>query len=198
MKTHTLATSRALVTAALALLLAPGAAFAQAHADSHANTNTNAYAGEQGRAIKSLADSDIAGLLAGQGAGFAKAAELNGYPGPAHTLELRERLGLSAEQVAASEALMAEHKRRARELGASLVDAERRLDALFAHRRADPALVDEATRAVGLLQARLRAEHLNTHLAQTALLNTEQIRAYDRLRGYAPAGGDATPHHGRH
>lgn len=210
MKTHTTATARAIVMAAVALLLAPGVGMAQAHPNANTSSTTNgtpsattsgtgnAYAGEQARAIKSLADSDIAGLLAGQGAGFAKAAELNGYPGPAHTLELRERLGLSAEQVAASEALMAEHKRRARELGASLVDAERRLDALFAHRRADPALVDEATRAVGLLQARLRAEHLNTHLAQTALLNTEQIRAYDRLRGYAPAGGDATPHHGRH
>jgi hypothetical protein len=201
-KTHTLATARSVVTAALALLLAPGAAFAQAHANGNTNATTNAttnaYAGEQTRAIKSLADSDIAGLLAGQGAGLAKAAELNGYPGPAHTLELRERLGLSAEQIAASEALMAEHKRRARELGASLVDAERPLDALFAHRRADPAHVDEATRAVGLLQARLRAEHLNTHVAQTALLNAEQVRAYDRLRGYAPAGSDATPHHGRH
>jgi hypothetical protein len=194
MKTHTTAPTRAIVAAALTLLLAPAAVLAQAHA----SATTSAYAGEQARSIKALADSDVAALLAGQGAGFAKAAELNGYPGPAHTLELRERLGLSAEQIAASETLMADHKRRARELGASLVDAERRLDALFAQRQADPAGVDEATRAVGLLQGRLRAEHLNTHLAQTALLNAEQVRAYDRLRGYAPAGSDAAPNHGRH
>jgi hypothetical protein len=194
MKTHTTAPTRAIVAAALTLLLAPAAVLAQAHA----SATTSAYAGEQARSIKALADSDVAALLAGQGAGFAKAAELNGYPGPAHTLELRERLGLSAEQIAASETLMADHKRRARELGASLVDAERRLDARFAQRQADPAGVDEATRAVGLLQGRLRAEHLNTHLAQTALLNAEQVRAYDRLRGYAPAGSDAAPHHGRH
>jgi hypothetical protein len=198
MKTHTTAPTRAIVAAALTLLLAPAAVLAQAHASATTSATTSAYAGEQARSIKALADSDVAALLAGQGAGFAKAAELNGYPGPAHTLELRERLGLSAEQIAASETLMADHKRRARELGASLVDAERRLDALFAQRQADPAGVDEATRAVGLLQGRLRAEHLNTHLAQTALLNAEQVRAYDRLRGYAPAGSDAAPHHGRH
>jgi hypothetical protein len=190
MKTHARARARAIAVAALVTLLAPGVALAQAHA--------SAYAGEQTRAIKSLPDSDVAALLEGQGAGFAKAAELNGYPGPAHTLELRERLGLSAGQIAASEALMTEHKRRARELGVALVDAERGLDALFAQRQADSARVDEAARAVGILQARLRAEHLNTHLAQTALLNNEQIHTYNRLRGYTPAGADAHPQHHRH
>jgi Spy/CpxP family protein refolding chaperone len=175
--------------AALVVLLSPAIALAQTHA--------SAYAGEQTRSIKSLTDSDIAALIDGQGAGFAKAAELNGYPGPAHALELRGQLSLSTEQITASEALMTEHKRRARELGTSLVDAERRLDALFAHRQADPARIDQAAREVGLLQARLRAEHLNTHLAQTALLNAEQVLTYNRLRGYTPAGSDAASHQHR-
>jgi hypothetical protein len=40
------------------------------------------YTGEQTRIIKSLAEGDIAALLKGEGMGMAKAAELNGYPGP--------------------------------------------------------------------------------------------------------------------
>ena len=46
------------------------------------------YAGQQARAIKSLSDEDIAALLKGEGMGMAAAAELNGYPGPAHVLQL--------------------------------------------------------------------------------------------------------------
>jgi hypothetical protein len=157
------------------------------------------YAGEQSRSIKSLSDSDVAGLLAGQGAGLAKAAELNGYPGPAHTLELKDRLGLSAAQTAATEALMAAHKARARELGASLVQAERKLDLLFAQKVAHADAVEQASRDVGLLQAQLRTEHLKTHLNQTALLNSEQIQAYSALRGYGEAAaGNKNEHQHKH
>jgi hypothetical protein len=44
------------------------------------------YAGQQTRAIKALAPEDLAALRNGEGMGMAKAAELNGYPGPAHVL----------------------------------------------------------------------------------------------------------------
>ena len=152
------------------------------------------YAGQQARDIKSLSPSDIAGLMAGQGAGFAKAAELNGYPGPAHTLELKQQLGLNAQQLAASEALMASHQARARALGAALVDAERKLDALFAGQQANTESIDSATRDIGLLQARLRAEHLATHVTQTALLDGHQIERYSVLRGYAePKAAESAP-----
>lgn len=55
------------------------------------------YAGMQARQIKSLSDQQIADLKAGRGMGLALAAELNGYPGPSHLLELSEQLGLSAD-----------------------------------------------------------------------------------------------------
>ena len=177
----------------VAALAAAGVAGAAAEAPS------GGYAGQQARAIKALSEQDIAGLLDGQGAGFAKAAELNGYPGPAHTLELQDRLGLSPGQVAASQNLMAAHKARARALGATLVDAERKLDALFARQQASPESIDSTTREIGALQARLRAEHLATHLTQTALLDVHQVARYNVLRGYAdakaaePAAGTAVP-----
>ena len=56
------------------------------------------YAGQQARAIKALSDDDIAALRAGEGMGMAKAAELNGYPGPVHVLALAAQLGLTEDQ----------------------------------------------------------------------------------------------------
>lgn len=146
------------------------------------------YAGQQSREIKSLSEQDIAALLAGQGSGLAKAAELNGYPGPAHVIELAAQLDLSAEQREASERLMNSHKARASKLGADVVQAERELDALFAQRRAEPEAVARAAARVGELQAALRTEHLNTHLLQTQLLSAHQIQRYQALRGYAANG----------
>src|SRR5215470_4427129 len=43
---------------------------------------------------------------AGRGFGMAFAADQNGYPGPMHVLELKDRLKLSAEQVAKMETLV--------------------------------------------------------------------------------------------
>jgi Spy/CpxP family protein refolding chaperone len=156
------------------------------------------YAGQETRPIKSLATNEVTALAQGQGMGFAKAAELNGYPGPMHVLELAQGLELSPEQRSASERLLGEHKARARDLGARLIDAERALDRLFAERQADASAVDAATRRVGELQATLRAEHLNTHLQQTALLSLEQIGRYAVLRGYGPAPASAPAGHGHH
>ena len=56
------------------------------------------YAGQQTRAIKALSPEDIAALRNGAGMGMAKAAELNGYPGPAHVLALAAQLGLTKNQ----------------------------------------------------------------------------------------------------
>jgi Spy/CpxP family protein refolding chaperone len=167
----------------VALLITAATVLSSANAWAQASP----YAGQESRPIKSLSAADIHALNQGQGMGFAKAAELNGYPGPMHVLEHARRLDLTPEQRSASEKLMAEHKARAREMGARLIDAERALDRLFAERQADAATVDAATRRVGELQAALRAEHLKTHLAQTALLDAQQIERYQVLRGYARA-----------
>ena len=64
------------------------------------------YAGEQQRAIKSLSEKDIADLQAGQGMGLAKAAELNGYPGPAHVLEHADALRAPAAVEPAQDVLL--------------------------------------------------------------------------------------------
>ena len=159
------------------------------------------YAGQQARDIKALSDTERQALVDGQGMGYAKAAELNGYPGPAHVLELAPQLGLSPRQLEATRALMTEHKAQARTLGAALIAAERALDEAFAQRRADEATLRRLVGETARLQGELRFEHLKTHLAQTALLQPEQIARYAQLRGYTEghgSGGGHAPGGGHH
>ena len=82
---------RILVAAVIALLA--GAAMAQDHQHKHAP-----YAGMQNRDVKALTEQQVADLRAGRGMGMALPAELNGYPGPMHVLELADRLSFSADQ----------------------------------------------------------------------------------------------------
>src|SRR2546430_16621065 len=89
------------------------------------------YVHEQSRSIKALSDQEMADYAAGKGMGFARAAELNGYPGPAHVLDLADELMLSAPQRGRTAALFRRMQARASALGARLVDEERRLDTLF-------------------------------------------------------------------
>jgi hypothetical protein len=152
------------------------------------------YAGQQTREIKALSAAEQADLLAGRGMGLAKAAELNGYPGPAHVLELAEPLALSAEQRQRTQALFDAMAARASSLGQSLIDAERELDRLFANREAEAGRVDAALARIGALQAQVRAAHLQAHIEQAGILEREQIHKYNALRGYDAAGGP----HGDH
>ncbi|MGY4293521.1 hypothetical protein ACVWXN_001616 [Bradyrhizobium sp. i1.4.4] len=56
------------------------------------------YAGLEQRPIKALSHQQIDDLQTGRGMGLALAAELNGYPGPSHVLELGDRLDLTPDQ----------------------------------------------------------------------------------------------------
>jgi hypothetical protein len=69
------------------------------------------YAGQDARAIASLSQADVDAILAGQGWGLAKPAELNGYPGPLHVLEEADALELTEEQRGAVQAIYDETDR---------------------------------------------------------------------------------------
>jgi Spy/CpxP family protein refolding chaperone len=152
------------------------------------------YAGQQTRTIKSLSQQEIADYLDGKGMGFAKAAELNGYPGPAHVLELAEQLGLTLAQKSRTEEIFSRMQARARELGMRLVAEERTLDELFASKSISPQSLATSVNSIASLQSELRATHLQAHLEQTEVLTTAQKAKYWQLRGYASA--DSRPHHG--
>lgn len=156
--------------------------------------DTSPYAGDQHRAIKALSPSEIDDLRLGRGMGLARAAELNGFPGPMHVLELGEPLALSSEQRRATEALVAQMRADAQRIGAALIAAEAALDRDFAMRSIDENALQARLAEIAALHGELRFVHLRTHLSQAALMTREQIRRYDVLRGYA----GAAPAHGGH
>ena len=138
----------------------------------------------QEREIKALSSDDVAALLAGDGMGFALAAELNGFPGPRHVLDLADSLGLDALQLAATRAVFDTMQSRARALGAEIVRLEAVLDSGFANRAVDAPAVTLQTVAIGRLHGQLRAVHLSAHLEMMNILREDQIHRYQQLRGY--------------
>jgi Spy/CpxP family protein refolding chaperone len=153
------------------------------------------YVKEQARAIKALSPEEIADYTAGKGMGFAKAAELNGYPGPVHVLELARELELTAEQKDQTEALFRRMQTQASDAGRRLVDEERRLDQLFASRSISAALLHEETAKIASLQGEIRQAHLHAHIEQRAILSDTQSMKYWHLRGYGDASGEAHQKH---
>lgn len=151
------------------------------------------YAGEQSRSIKSLSQQETAGYLSGKGMGFAKAAELNGYPGPGHVLELADKLALSPSQKAKTQEVFDNMQQRARELGSRLVEQEKRLDESFASKTVSRESLATSVNSIATIQGEIRATHLQAHLAQTAILTPAQRAEYRRLRGYA--ADDSKQHH---
>jgi Spy/CpxP family protein refolding chaperone len=176
-----------------AVLLLAGAATAQHHPDQHPDQHpgqhpsgpAQPYAGMQDRAIKALSAREMEDLRAGRGMGLALAAELNGYPGPLHVLELAEALALTPAQRERMEALMAAMRAETRPLGVAVITAEAALERVFASGQAEAATVTSATEAAGAARAALRAAHLRAHLATREALSADQRRRYAELRGYA-------------
>jgi Spy/CpxP family protein refolding chaperone len=147
------------------------------------------YAGEEKREIKALSAEETKQYLAGAGMGYAKAAELNSYPGPMHVLELADKLALTPEQRSATAKLMDAHKAEARKIGTKLVDAERTLDSLFRNGSASEESLARAVAQAAALEGEYRLAHLETHRRMRALLTDEQVARYDVLRGYRADAG---------
>ena len=189
--------------AVTALILAIGSAQAQHggghHGPAALTPDQQPYAGLQTRPVKALSDQQVADLRAGRGMGLALPAELNGYPGPIHVLELADKLALSDAQRARMEALYEAMKAEAVPIGERLIAQETDLDGRFADRTITPAALIAATDAIGATQGALRAAHLKYHLLTAEALTPDQVRSYAVLRGYAGvhAGGRHGAGHGQ-
>ena len=169
---------------ATALLLLSAVAFAQ-----------SPYAGMQNRPIKALSEQQIADLKVGRGMGLALPAELNGYPGPIHVLELSDQLGLSADQKTRVQSLFDSMKAEAVPLGLKLLEQESALDQLFATHSVTAENLKTATEQLGVTQAALRDTHLKYHLQTAQILSAEQMQHYSVLRGYESESVAPMQHH---
>ena len=178
------------VTIALSFALAAGlagVAFAQgsAHHGPHGGTGDPAP-----HALAQACDGAFEETVRdGRGFGMAFVADQQGYPGPLHVLELKDRLRLSRDQEAKAQALLAAMFAESRPKSARLLNAEARLRQLFAAGRPDEAAVRTAVGEVETARADVRLVLLLFHVKMRDALTDEQRRVYQEARW----GGPNTP-----
>lgn len=150
----------------------------------NAHAQHSHYAGMESREIKTLSQEDIEELRRGGGWGLALPAELNGVPGPAHLLELKDKIPLTAEQVELTEKLFAQMKESAIEAGERLIQAEQQIEELFSSRSVSENSLLEKLKLAEEARTELRFIHLSQHYQTLQYLSEEQIQSYNELRGY--------------
>ena len=143
------------------------------------------YIGQERREIKSLSNDDIKELRAGAGWGLAKAAEINGLPGPKHILEMKKEIELTAEQERTVVALYNDMNKEAIALGYKIIEYERELNNRFAERNIDEKVLDQLLTKISETYKSLRYTHLSAHLRTPSILTEAQIKKYNKLRGYS-------------
>jgi len=142
------------------------------------------YAGQEKQEVKSLTPAEVESYLAGQGMGFAKAAELNHYPGPKHVLQLGDQLKVSSEQLTKLQEIYERMHQQAVQYGEQIVQQEKALDRLFAFQKITRKQMETAIAEITALQGKLRLVHLQAHLETKQVMTPKQIKKYDQLRGY--------------
>ncbi|AAK65204.1 hypothetical protein [Sinorhizobium meliloti] len=160
----------------LAVLLSP--TFAAAEGE---HVHSSPYAGQE----QSLSADDIAALETGAGLGLAKAAELNGMPGPSHVLTMKTELHLNGEQEDRTRNIFQRMRREAIAEGKRLVAGEQALESAFRERSINHGGLREHLRRIEASRAKLRYIHLAAHLAMLHVLSVGQIDRYNELRGYS-------------
>ncbi len=148
---------------------------------------TSSYAGQELRDIKSLSDNDIQSLQNGTGeafGGMAKMAELNGYPGPRHVLDMASELQLSDGQRMEIERIYQNMSTNAKSIGAAIINTEREMDQAFNNKTITQENLKLMLDKSADLYAQLRFVHLSAHLDTIQVLTIEQVSMYNTMRGY--------------
>lgn len=169
--------SRSIVVSAAVVILGAIAAVAAAQHAGHGSGTEAAH-----RRMRQAQEEFDRVIADGRGAGLAFAADHNGYPGPLHVLELKERLALTPAQESRMESLMAAMFAASRPKSAALLEAEARLRRLFAEGVADEPRVRTAVADVERARAEVRLVHLLAHLQTRQVLTGEQRRLYHQAR----------------
>ncbi len=146
--------------------------------------------------LRGMDDKTIEDYLTGKGLGLALPAELNGYPGPRHVMDLASDLELTSEQEADIQALFAKMEPQAIALGEEILAAEAALEEAFRTKTIDETGLAAQLQAIAALDAQLRFVHLSTHLATIKILSPHQVTRYNALRGYEEMPANHDQHSG--
>src|SRR5215472_13814237 len=147
---------------------------------------TSPYRQQAAAGLRGLSESEISELRAGAGMGLARAAELNGYPGPRHVLDAvaAGKLTVSADQRQRIQQVFNEMEREAQRVGGRILEEERQLEAGFSAASMTANDLRSRVTRIAALRGDLRTIHLSAHLATRAILSEAQIARYNELRGY--------------
>jgi hypothetical protein len=159
------------------------------------SSQTSPYAGQELRDIKSLSDDDIQSLQNGTGeafGGMAKLAELNGYPGPRHVLDMASELQLTDGQRMEIERIYQNVSNDAKSIGAAIIDIEQEMDGVFANKTITEENLKLMLDKSADLYGQLRFVHLSAHLDTIQMLTIEQVQMYNTMRGYDSGSKDNT------
>jgi hypothetical protein len=145
------------------------------------------YTAEQNRTIKSLSDTDILSLQSGTGevyGGLAKSAELNGYPGPRHVLDLASELNMTEEQQIGIEVIYNNMRNQAVPVGLQIIEIEKQVENSFANNTIREQSLQMLLDLSSHLYGQLRYIHLSSHLKVMDALTPQQVNTYNEIRGY--------------
>jgi hypothetical protein len=161
---------------------------------------TSPYRGQTLTGIRGLTEKEISELRQGRGMGLARAAELNGYPGPRHVLDAvgAGRLQLTSEQVQTVQRLFDGMSSEAQRLGSMVLREEWALEQAFRKGAISEADLHASVGRIAVLQGDLRVVHLRTHLETRSVLSEQQIQHYNELRGYSADSPKKKEHEHRH
>jgi hypothetical protein len=112
---------------------------------------------------------------------MALVAELNEYPSPQKTIELKKQLGLSPEQLTKITAINTELLRKKKEMGRFIIKNERVLDSLFRIRQIDDGSLVFYGQRTDLYRGELRNAILQAYLKVNGILTPNQIKRYQQL-----------------
>jgi len=112
---------------------------------------------------------------------MALVAELNEYPSPQKTIELKKQLGLSADQLTKITAINTELIRKKKEMGRLIIKNERVLDSLFRIRQVDDGSLVFYGQRTDLYRGELRNAILQAYLKVNGILTANQVKRYQQL-----------------
>jgi hypothetical protein len=151
------------------------------------SSQSSPYIGQEVRDIKSLSNNDIQSLQNGTGeafGGMAKLAELNGYPGPRHVLDMASGLQLTDRQRIEIEMIYQNMSNKAKSIGAAIIAIEQDMDEAFANKTITQENLKLMLDKSADLYGQLRFVHLSAHLDAVQMLTIEQVQMYNTMRGY--------------
>jgi len=134
--------------------------------------------------IRALSPEEVRQIAAGEGAGMAKAAELNGVPGPRHVLDMASGLDLTPAQRGKIQAIYDDMHARAVIVGKGYLSAQEALERDFRANRLTAATLAKRVADVNRIRGNLETVHLTAHLATARVLTPRQIAHYKKMRGY--------------